>query len=118
MGEAISLKNVVSVDKEEFLKSFQEESYKLLDNLLSNLKNEEDRDIVKEIAMKMISLYQQMYISDEEGVKSIQRSINNYKSAVAAISARYQMDIANTIIEICKKASVFAISSAMSFIVL
>nr|DAQ92008.1 MAG TPA: hypothetical protein [Caudoviricetes sp.] len=118
MSEAINLTNVLTVDRAVFLNSFQEESTKLLENLLTNLKNEQDRATVQEVAMKMIALYQKMYTSDEEEVKAIQRSLNNYKSAVAAISARYKLDVANTIIAICKKASVLALSAAVNFVVL
>ena len=65
------------------------------------------------------SLYQNMYMVETEKERSsIQRQINNYKSAVASISARYQMDIANTVIKICKKASVMALSAAVSFVAL
>lgn len=119
MGEAVNITGITNIDKEKFLKDFNESVVKEVDNLLENLKNDEDRDIVKDVAMKMMALYQKMYLVEtEKERKSIQRQLNNYKSAVAAISARYELDIASSIIKICKKASVFALSTAVSFVAL
>lgn len=119
MGEAVNITGITNIDKEKFLKGFNESVVKEVDNLLENLKNDEDRDIVKDVAMKMMALYQKMYLVEtEKERKSIQRQLNNYKSAVAAISARHELDIANSIIRICKKASVFALSTAVSFVAL
>lgn len=119
MSEAINITGITNVDKDKFMKTFSDEVSKEIEGLLDNLKNGEDRDIVKDVAMKMIALYQKMYLVETEKEReSIQRQLNNYKSAVAAISARYELDIANTVIRICKKASVLALSTAVSFVAL
>lgn len=119
MSEAINITGITNVDKDKFMKTFNDEVSKEIESLLGNLKNGEDRDIVKDVAMKMIALYQKMYLVETEKEReSIQRQLNNYKSAVAAISARYELDIANTVIRICKKASVLALSTAVSFVAL
>lgn len=119
MGEAINITGITNVDKDKFMKTFNDEVSKEIESLLDNLKNGEDSDIVKDVAMKMIALYQKMYLVETEKEReSIQRQLNNYKSAVAAISARYELDIANTVIRICKKASVLALSTAVSFVAL
>ena len=119
MSEAINITGTTKADKEKFIESFNVAVNEEVETLLKNLKNDEDRDIVKDVAMKMISLYQKMYLVETEKEReSIQRQLNNYKSAVAAISARYELDIANTIIKICRRASVLALSTAVSFVAL
>lgn len=116
-SQAINITNI-GVNKEQFFASFQDESSLLLDELLTKLKDPEDMKVVQEVAMKMIALYQDMYNSDTDKVAAVQRSLNNYKSVIAAISARYQLDVANTIVAICKKAAVIALSVAVSFVAL
>lgn len=116
-SQAINITNI-GVNKEQFFASFQDESSLLLDELLTKLKDPEDMKVVQEVAMKMIALYQDMYNSDADKVAAVQRSLNNYKSVIAAISARYQLDVANTIVAICKKAAVIALSVAVSFVAL
>lgn len=119
MSEAVNITGTTVVDKEKFLKSFNDAVSKEVDVLLDNLKNSEDRDIVKDVAMKIMALYQKMYfVETQKQRESIQRQLNNYKSAVAAISARYELDIANTVIKICKKSSAMALSTAVSFVAL
>lgn len=119
MSEAINITGIAKVDKDKFLEEFKNIAFAQLDKLLVDLKSDEDRGIVKEVATKMTALYQQMYLVETENERdSIQRQLNNYKSAVAAISARHQLDIANAIISICKKASVLALSAAVSFVAL
>lgn len=119
MSEAVNITGITKVDKEKFLEEFSSAVVEEVDVLLENLKNDEDRDIVKDVAMKMMALYQKMYLVETEKEReSIQRQLNNYKSAVAAISARHELDIANAVIKICKKASVFALSTAVSFVAL
>ena len=119
MSEAVNITGVTQVDKEKFLSEFANIANSEMESLVKNLKNDEDRDIVKEVAMKMMALYQKMYmVETEQERESIQRQLNNYKSAVASISARYELDFANKIISICKKASVFALSTAVSFVAL
>lgn len=116
MSEAINITNVARVDKKEFMASFQEESVKLLGELLVKVGNQEDRDVVQDVSMKMIALYQKMYTSSDKQVASIQRMLNNYKSVVASISARHKVDVANSIISICQKASIVALSIAIKFV--
>lgn len=119
MSEAINITGATQVDKDKFIKEFSAFFDEEIANLLKNLKNDEDRDIIKEVAFKMMALYQRMYLVElEKERESIQRQINNYKSVVAAISARYELDFANTIISICKKAAVFALGASVSFIAL
>jgi hypothetical protein len=119
MGEAVNITGATRVDKEKFLKVFSDTVAEEVDALLLNLKKGKDRDIVKDVAMKMMALYQKMYLVETEREReSVQRQLNNYKSAVAAISARYELDIANTIIRICKKSSAVALSAAVSFVAL
>lgn len=119
MSEAVNITGITKVDKDKFLETFNEIVVGEVDVLLDNLKNDEDRDIVKDVAMKMMALYQKMYLVETEKEReSIQRQLNNYKSAVAAISARYELDIANTVIKICKKSSAIALGTAVSFVAL
>lgn len=119
MSDAVNITGATVVDKEKFLKLFSDAVTEEVNVLLNNLKNDEDRDIVKDVAMKMMALYQQMYLVETQKQReSIQRQLNNYKSAVAAISARHELDIANTIIKICKKSSAIALSTAVSFVAL
>lgn len=118
--QSIDITNIVkNIDTKVFLKKFQEATEQELTNLLVNLKNSEDKKTVQEISLKMIALYQKMYfVKTEKERASIQRTLNNYKSAVAAISARYELDVANAIINICKKSSAIALSCAISFVAL
>ena len=84
MQDAINITGLARVDKEKFMSEFSKLASSEMDGLIKNLKNDEDRDIVKEVSMKMMTLYQMMYMA--ENVKereSIQRQLNNYKSVVA-----------------------------------
>lgn len=119
MSDAINLANITSVDKEKFIEEFTKYADSEISSLLKNLKSDEDRVIVRETAKRMTVLYQQMYMVESQKERnSVQRQLNNYKSAVAAISARHELDIANAIIKICKKAAVLALSAAVSFVAL
>lgn len=115
----INLNKVAEIDTSEFLKQFGSAVETEMGSLLEKLSNKEDKAVVQDISMKMVSLYQQMYfVKTEAERKAIQRTLNNYKSAVKAISARYQLDVANTIISICKQASVIALGVAVKFVAL
>ena len=118
MGNAIDITKIASIDKDEFIKSFSESATTEIENLIKSVGTEEDKRVIQETSIKMTALYQQMYfVESKEDRDSIQRTLNNYKSVLKAISARNELDFANEIIKICKKAALFALGSAIKFAV-
>lgn len=115
--DSINLKGIAQVDADKFVEEFINVSSVELSSLVDKINNPEDKAILQDISMKIVAAYQRMYLVPTVAERrSIQRSINNYKSSIASISARYSMDVANTIISICQKSAVLALGVAVKFV--
>jgi len=118
-GVKIDLTNIIdSIDANKFIDEYRKNAQEELKKLLKDISDSSDREELEVASNKLIELYEQMCIASKEDKDSVQRTLNSYKSIIAAISARHKLDYVNKIIAICKQSAIIAITLAVKFVAL
>lgn len=118
MSVSIDITNLSREERIKLANEFSEQYNRGIEFFMNTIENEEDRTAAKEIASKISSLYIEMCMASYEKREAIQRTLNSLKSSLSAISARNGVDIAEKVLEACKKSASSSAISSLDFVVL
>ena len=118
MSVSIDVTNLSHEERIKLANSFSEQYNQGIEFFMKTIENEDDRKVATEISSKISSLYIEMCMASYENREAIQRTLNSLKSSLSAISARNGVDIAEKVLEACKKSASSAVVSSLDFVVL